>query len=69
MNGEEAFEEMRALSPSVPIVLSSGFSESEVAGKFRGGRVSGFLGKPYTAPQLVEAVREALASKDREHHP
>jgi CheY-like chemotaxis protein/nitrogen-specific signal transduction histidine kinase len=69
MNGEEAFEEMRALSPSVPIVLSSGFSESEVAGKFRGGRLSGFLGKPYTAPQLVEAVREALASKDREHHP
>jgi DNA-binding response OmpR family regulator/nitrogen-specific signal transduction histidine kinase len=68
MSGEEAFEKMRALAPAVPILLSSGFSQSEAAGRFRGGRLAGFLGKPYTAPRLVEAVREALASKDREHH-
>jgi CheY-like chemotaxis protein len=68
MNGDEAFEKMRALSPHIPILLSSGFSQSEAAGKFRGGRLAGFLGKPYTAPQLVEAVRGALAERDREHH-
>ena len=64
MNGAEAFERIRRISPAVPVILSSGFSETEATEKFRNGRIASFLRKPYTAPQLAEAVKEALMSRD-----
>ena len=62
MNGAEAFERIRRISPDVPVILSSGFSETEATEKFNNDRIAAFLRKPYTAAQLVAAVREALAT-------
>lgn len=64
LNGAEAFERIRSISPAVPIILSSGFSETEAVQKFSNAQIAAFLSKPYTAPQLAHAVMEALACPD-----
>jgi PAS domain S-box-containing protein len=60
MNGEEALQRIRSIRPRVPIIVSSGFNETEALRRFGSGSVSGFLQKPYTSAKLAECVRGAL---------
>ncbi len=60
MNGEETFDHLRLISPDVPVILSSGFSEQTAAEHFHGRRLAGFLQKPYTGAQLGEAIASAM---------
>jgi two-component system, cell cycle sensor histidine kinase and response regulator CckA len=59
MSGEEALARIRAANTRVPIVLMSGYSESETIGRFSGQCVNGFLQKPFTSKTLGEKVRDA----------
>jgi len=59
MGGEEAFEELRKIRDDVRVVVSSGFSEQEVAGRFADGGVFGFVQKPYKFDKLVAEVEAA----------
>jgi CheY-like chemotaxis protein len=61
MNGDQAFEQLRLVSPDVPVVLSSGFTESVVSERFKGKKLNGFLSKPFTAPQIGVVVKKALS--------
>jgi CheY-like chemotaxis protein len=63
MSGEEAFEHLRRIYPSVPVILSSGFSHATAEERFQGKNISGFLGKPYTGAQLCDAVLAAIKSR------
>jgi signal transduction histidine kinase/CheY-like chemotaxis protein len=63
LNGEEALRAIRTLRPDVPIVLTSGYSESEIALRFEGERLEGFLQKPFRARELVDRVRAALTRR------
>ena len=60
MNGEETFENLRGISPEMPVILSSGLSHAITAERFRGKAVAGFLSKPYTGAQLSDAIASAL---------
>ena len=60
MNGEEAFRRLKNIRPDVPVIVSTGHSETETSGRFSGAGLAGFLQKPYTASQLAEKVRSAL---------
>ena len=60
MPGEEALERLKAISPDVPVLLSSGYSQSEAMRRFTGKPLAGFLEKPFTAADLAEQVRLAL---------
>jgi len=60
MNGEEALQSIQRIRPRVPIILSSGFNETEALRRFGSASVSGFLQKPYTSAKLAETVRKAL---------
>jgi len=62
MGGEETFEEIRRQSPKARVILTSGFSEQEVAKRFKGKKVAGFLQKPYQASALKEKLREVLGA-------
>jgi nitrogen-specific signal transduction histidine kinase/CheY-like chemotaxis protein len=64
MNGEEAIGHLQRLRPDLPVIVSSGYGEVEALRRFEGARVAGFLQKPYTARQLADAVRAALAAAD-----
>lgn len=65
MNGEEAARELRAIRDGVPIILSSGYSEQEVAIRFAGSGLDGFLQKPYEPAALTEKLQRVLAQRPR----
>ena len=60
MNGKEAYGEMRQADTEVPIVLCSGYNESELGARFAGRAVSAFLEKPYTLKILRATLSEIL---------
>jgi len=60
MGGEEALVLLKQINPDVPIILSSGFDESEAARRFSKLKPARFLQKPYTVERLVEAIAATL---------
>jgi PAS domain S-box-containing protein len=60
MGGLEASEVLHRLDPGLPIILSSGYSEQEALKPVSGGRLAGFLQKPYTIPDLHRLVAKVL---------
>jgi PAS domain S-box-containing protein len=60
MNCEEAYKQLRRIRPDVPVILSTGHSETDIASRFAGAGLAGFLQKPYTAAQLAEKIRSAM---------
>jgi two-component system, cell cycle sensor histidine kinase and response regulator CckA len=65
MNGEECLRALKNIEPDVPVILSSGFSESDTIQRFREHTFSGFLQKPYTSGRLAEMAKVALSSVPR----
>jgi PAS domain S-box-containing protein len=61
MDGEEACRELRQNGATVPVVLSSGFNETEALRRFEGLGLAGFLQKPFALGSLVDLVRKLLA--------
>ncbi|HWQ55635.1 MAG TPA: PAS domain-containing protein [Bryobacteraceae bacterium] len=62
MGGEEALEQIRAIRPDVPVLLSSGFNQVEAVRQLNGMELAGFLQKPYSGTQLAQAVKAAIGS-------
>jgi PAS domain S-box-containing protein len=60
MGGEEAYRELRQRGIRIPVILSSGFHESEALRRFRGQGLAGFLQKPYRYNVLMKMLRETL---------
>jgi PAS domain S-box-containing protein len=60
MGGEEAVRYLHAIRHDVPILVSSGYNESEVVRRFAGSRVAGFARKPYTASALLDRIKAIL---------
>jgi two-component system cell cycle sensor histidine kinase/response regulator CckA len=65
MSGEETFDRLKQIHADVPIIISSGYDESEASRRFIGKGVSGFLKKPYTAETLAERTNVALSLSSR----
>ena len=66
LSGEEVFRQIKAVRPEVPVVLCSGYTQEDVAKQFIGVKLDGFVEKPFTPSQLIEALRNAL-SEDSAH--
>ncbi len=60
MNGEEVLRAIRAIRHDIPVLLSSGFTESEALKRFEDLRLDGFLQKPYTATILARKMAQAV---------
>lgn len=60
MNGAEVFEKLRTENQQVPIMLSSGYSESEATRPFIGQGLADFLQKPYTTINLLNKIKPYL---------
>lgn len=70
MNGEEAFAELRALRPDLPVLITSGYDEQEALARFdRTDAGIGFLGKPYRVGVLLARVRGLLESAELRDEP
>lgn len=59
LNGVEVLQGIRSLSPSVPVILCSGYTDFELPDGVDSSFVS-FLNKPYSATDLEKLVSEAL---------
>jgi len=62
MDGVEAFHAMRAIDPSVPILLASGYSFRDPQTELAGQGLAGFIAKPYRTDTLRQALFQALYS-------
>jgi PAS domain S-box-containing protein len=60
MNGYELFYKLKQLSPQLPIVISSGFGEGDIALKIPPEKTAGFINKPYNFDKLRDVLRAAL---------
>jgi CheY-like chemotaxis protein len=60
MTGEEALPSIRQLRPDVRVIVSSGYSDTEVKHHFDPLAVHSFLPKPYTSQQLLAQILPAL---------
>lgn len=69
MDGYELLRELRKINPELPIIISSGYGDSDVTSRIMEGEVAGYLGKPYSFDQLREVLRgvvEKTAAKQME---
>jgi len=60
MDGRAVFEALREVDPEVRVLVSSGYMDEATAASILRRGVAGFLRKPYTLRELVEAVQAAL---------
>jgi PAS domain S-box-containing protein len=60
MTSEEILKHLRALQPTLPIIIASGFAESEIIRRLEDMGIDGFLQKPYTAQQLAKSISAAV---------
>jgi PAS domain S-box-containing protein len=56
MTSEETLKHLRAMRPTMPVMIASGYGESEIVRRFEGTGIDGFLQKPYTAEQLARSI-------------
>jgi len=64
MDGREALEHIRKIRPDVKIVLSTGYSERDVATNFQTRGFDAFIQKPYNYRELKDVVRMVLTNLD-----
>jgi two-component system, chemotaxis family, CheB/CheR fusion protein len=60
MGGEQAFDLLRAIRPDVPVLLISGYGESDAVARIADKDFAGFLQKPFEVDRLIETVASAL---------
>ena len=57
---QQTVEQLRFVQPDLPILLSSGFDESNVLRKLHNGQLFGFIQKPYTPSELAGKVKAGV---------
>jgi CheY-like chemotaxis protein len=60
IGGEEVLPEIRETHPDARVILTSGYSAMDAAGRVDGVLANAFLEKPYSPDTLLETVRRAL---------
>jgi len=63
MDGQTASIELHKIQPDLPIIIASGFSETDAATRFSAHPPAGFLQKPFKLKQLVALIRSVLSSR------
>lgn len=62
MDGEQAYDELCKIDPAVKVIITSGYSEQEVANRFVGKDVKGVLQKPFNFAALRTVIDSLPAS-------
>jgi PAS domain S-box-containing protein len=63
MNGWETLSALRELSPAVPVIMASGYSEALVMAGAHAEQPQAFLSKPFEVQALVDALDQAMAGR------
>jgi CheY-like chemotaxis protein len=62
MSGEEAYRQMKAMRPTLPVIVSSGYDEVEAARRFGAEGLTDFIQKPYVSQHLADKVKSVIRS-------
>jgi len=60
MGGIEAFRKLRELVPGLPVLLSSGFTDSRAAAELMDEGLNGIITKPYRMESLSDRIKEVI---------
>ncbi len=60
-DGVETLREIRKTHPSLPVIISSGYTEHDTGKRFADGDYQGFIQKPYAPAKLVQQLRTVMA--------
>lgn len=63
MNGRETLIVIRRMYPELPVLISSGYSNDDIAQEMQGVDYSGLIHKPYRQESLVAALEQVLAER------
>ena len=61
VNGEQVFAEMQSINPSIPVLMTSGFTEAQTLDRCWDAGLAGFIPKPVRANVLLESIERALS--------
>jgi CheY-like chemotaxis protein len=65
MDGEETFERLRQMSPTVNVVLMAGFVDSARLEKMMNNGLSGFVGKPFAPVEILAVVTSVISAAEQ----
>ncbi len=60
MSGTELAEEIRRLSPDTQVVMMTAYDSSRLREKVAGLQLQGYVGKPFTVPEILRALRKVI---------
>ncbi len=61
LDGHETYSQLRAQSTTLPVLLTSGISQNDAAiAPYRADPKAAFMPKPFSPPQLVDALKQVL---------
>lgn len=60
MDGYQLFSELKKLNSELPIIVSSGFGDTEVSKRIGRDNIAGIINKPYNMNQLQEVLKSAV---------
>lgn len=63
MNGREAFQRIRAIDPSRPVILTSGYADDRILEEIERDAAGRFLQKPFTIVELSRTLADVIESK------
>lgn len=58
MDGQQFLEHIQGLNATIPVILSSGYSEEEAMKRFDNPNMAAFIQKPYQVETLIAKVEE-----------
>ncbi|QIB35424.1 cell cycle histidine kinase CckA [Ancylobacter pratisalsi] len=64
MDGPSLLKELRAANPDIKVIFMSGYAEEAFAKNLPEGADFGFLPKPFTLKQLIEAVKKSMGRSE-----
>jgi CheY-like chemotaxis protein len=65
MDGEETFLRLRQMSPTVNVVLMAGFVDSARLEKMMNHGLSGFVGKPFAAVEILAVITSVISAAEQ----
>lgn len=60
LDGIQTYHKLRALSPGLSVIMTTGYGEGEIKSKFEKLDLAGFLRKPFTASALSGLVSDCV---------
>jgi len=62
IDGYELFRELKKLKPELPIIVSSGFGNTEVTARISRDDIAGLVSKFYNFEQMLEVLKRVVDS-------